>query len=504
MDRTSIQSAWRVEEVRGFSTLGARLSALSGAFVSDRAAVFAARSRLRDEAEFGPAHVIFPQGMERNVRDMQSVLRSHDVCHRILFAHKPTKSPAFVREAHALGLGIDVASAEELRSALDAGFRRTEIECTGAKAERFLELAIAHGCLLSVDSIPELERIIALRKRMDASETTELLLRVTDLDIPGRKFVGRPSRFGIRQCDLPHAYAVLANHPELHLQGFHVHSDKRTGADRAAQLEALIEILRGAYHLGFTPTVLNIGGGFRRAQFDAPGTWESFIGGLEERLVGGESLPTWGAFTYGLRLNDAGKIVARGKAMAVGEWTDFADVLEEMLTSRSMTGERVIDFLRDNEITLMLEPGYALLENCGMSLFDVIETKVGGGGHEFIVLDGNFMNVAAQYRDVVVDPIHIPRYPNDGGEPCEAFLVGTVCREEDLFMRRKVSFRSRPLPSDCVCFPNTAAYRMDFEDSSPHQHPRGKRIVAVSTESGWHFQAEQQYRPSHHLGEHIQ
>jgi diaminopimelate decarboxylase len=65
-----------------------------------------------------------------------------------------------------------------------------------------------------------------------------------------------------------------------------------------------------------------------------------------------------------------------------------------------------------------------------------------------------------------------------------------LCREEDILHKRKLTFSTVPAPGDIICFLNTAAYASDFEDASPHQHPRGKRFVAVKKEGSWNIMHE--------------
>lgn len=441
----------------------------------------------------GPAHILLPDEMEQNVLDFYSAFSEFDLDFKVLFAHKPTKSRAFVHKAKTLGLGIDVASFDELNSALSSGFIGDEIECTGPKAERFIEAALVNSCLISVDSIPELIRLKIVKQRLALRHRTKVLLRMTDLVLPGRTLIGRASRFGIRQEDLREAYEILRG-SDLELAGFHVHSDKRASSDRASQLEALISLYIDAHNQGFLPRIINIGGGFRREQFTDSGAWEKFIGELEESIVTGTLSEMWGAYAYGLQLNSSGKIMGRAKALSVGSWTDFSSVIREMLSTKMLRGGSIASFIRDNEICLMSEPGYALLNQCGFSLFDVLETKRGGGGHEYVLLDGHSSNVAVQYREIVTNPILLPSISRTLEGSCSAFLVGTVCREEDLFLRRKVPFTQRPESGDIICFCNTAAYRADFEDSAPHQHPRGTALIVRKLDGQWRLLEEGRYQ----------
>ena len=101
----------------------------------------------------GPLHILFPAAMEISAQNLRGEFSEANIENRILFAHKPTKSKAFLAQALKLKLDVDVASYEELCNALSVGFKGEQIECTGIKDTKFLQLALFQRCLIVADSV---------------------------------------------------------------------------------------------------------------------------------------------------------------------------------------------------------------------------------------------------------------------------------------------------------------------------------------------------------------
>lgn len=113
--------------------LPAKIHPLVRAFLDSRDAVEDTVVR------FGsPVHLVFPQVYAENLTRFRAVLDLQVSHYRICYAHKVNQSRAFVRTAERAGVAIDVASPQELGSAIAAGFDATRIEVTGPKGEAFL------------------------------------------------------------------------------------------------------------------------------------------------------------------------------------------------------------------------------------------------------------------------------------------------------------------------------------------------------------------------------
>jgi diaminopimelate decarboxylase len=95
----------------------------------------------------GVIHIGFPQEIKQNIDRIKAVFEKLGVELKLYLAHKATKNQAFVKQALKCGIGIDVASINELVSALSSGFTGDKIEATGSKNNDFLQLALLHSCL---------------------------------------------------------------------------------------------------------------------------------------------------------------------------------------------------------------------------------------------------------------------------------------------------------------------------------------------------------------------
>lgn len=300
----------------------------------------------------GPMHLLLPQNMDKNVQDLRSVFEDMGLDYQIYFAHKPTKSTAFVKQALKLNLGLDVASHQELCHGLASGFRGEQIECTGIKNDSFLQLALLHKCLLVVDSITELQRISQIKKTLGIYHNVPVLLRLSEISIPGRNMNNRPSRFGVAKEDMAQAFEFFENNQDITLSGFHHHSDEREGDIRAGQVEGLLHLTMAAYRKGLSPNMVNIGGGLRREQLAYPSQWLDYVSLLEEKLVSNSNDLGWRNFAYGMRLNDYGKVVGRGQALGLFPNGDFINILKDIFSSGDVDGKSNGKFIQGKWLCL--------------------------------------------------------------------------------------------------------------------------------------------------------
>lgn len=161
--------------------------------------------------------------------------------------------------------GFDVASAGEAAMALAAGMEPARISFAGpGKRDAELELALAHGILLHVESAGELARIARLAQ--GAGVPARVALRVNPpfaLKGAGMKMGGVASPFGVDAAQAPPLLARMAR-PPFRFEGFHVFAgsqnlDARAIIDSAAQTVALVAAL--AQEAGVVPAQVNLGGG---------------------------------------------------------------------------------------------------------------------------------------------------------------------------------------------------------------------------------------------------
>lgn len=185
---------------------------------------------------------------------------------RLHYAMKANPMPALV--GHMVGLvdGIDVASAGELRVALDAGATPADVSFAGpGKTDAELAQAQAAGVLVNIESTRE----IAILARASAATGTpaRVALRVNlpfELKASGMKMTGGARQFGIDAEEVPAALRAIGE-AGLAFEGFHLFAGSQN-----LRPAAIVEAQSRSYDLamewaGLLPAPLrslNLGGGF--------------------------------------------------------------------------------------------------------------------------------------------------------------------------------------------------------------------------------------------------
>lgn len=432
----------------------------------------------------GPTHIIFPELFSENVQRFRQSLEKFDLSHQIFYALKANPTIAFAREAYAQGIGIDVASYNELRMAFSAGFCGCNTICNGPKNNEYLLLALQQECTISIDSIDELERIFSISKHLDHIEVIKIIIRIADPVHADRIVQWKTSRFGVPRSHLQKVYTLLQSDKRVRLKGFHFHVDGYPADIKAGFVLCLIDCLVQAREYGFNPSVINIGGGFRRTILQNPADWNNFIQEVEEQLVSGKKPEIWGNYHYCLEKTESGNIKGREKAQEKGARHDVYQYISELFESSEQKTQRPLSkIINDLGIKIFTEPGTALLDNTGITLLRIIGVKQAANGENLILVDANIYNLSlARIQHYIADPILVSE--NTDTPFCSGFIVGNLCQENDVLIRRKIYFNHTPQAGDVLCFLNTAAYYSSFEDASPHLHPRGESFVYVSNQEG--------------------
>ena len=183
------------------------------------------------------------------------------------YAVKANPMPALLHHLSALVDGLDVASAGELRHALDTPMPAARISFAGpGKTTAELTQAVAAGVLVELESENELARLREVAARLGTR--ARVALRINPdfaMHGSGMRLGGGPQQFGIDAERVPDLLAVLAAAPETDFQGFHVFAGSQN-----LRAESICEAQRAtvAMILGLADAApgpiryLNLGGGF--------------------------------------------------------------------------------------------------------------------------------------------------------------------------------------------------------------------------------------------------
>jgi diaminopimelate decarboxylase len=210
-----------------------------------------------------PFYAYDRQLLRQRVAQLRAALPSAIKLH---YAMKANPMPAVVGFMAGLVDGIDVASAGELKVALDAGADPAEISFAGpGKRDPELVQAVASGVLVNVESMRELPVLAA------ASQALGLPARVAvrvnpdfELKGSGMKMGGGPKQFGIDTEVMPEALAFIGREG-LAFEGFHLYAGSQNLRPESiceAQQKSFELALRLAQHAPTPVKFLNLGGGF--------------------------------------------------------------------------------------------------------------------------------------------------------------------------------------------------------------------------------------------------
>jgi diaminopimelate decarboxylase len=238
----------------------------------------------------------------------------------IHYAIKANPMPEVVAHLARLVDGLDIASAGELRIALEAGARPGSVSFAGpGKTDADLEAALAAGVAVNLESEGEMERLAAIASRLGVRARVNVRVNPDfELKSSGMKMGGGPKPFGVDAERVP---AMLRRIGALGLdfQGFHIFSgaqNLRADALAEAQRNSVELALRLAEHAPGAVRILNIGGGFGIPYFPGDQRLDlSLLGrnlagildGLESRLPQAQVVLELGRFLVG----EAGIYVCR-------------------------------------------------------------------------------------------------------------------------------------------------------------------------------------------------
>jgi diaminopimelate decarboxylase len=182
------------------------------------------------------------------------------------YAMKANPMPAVVALLAGLVNGIDVASAGELKVALDAGADPADISFAGpGKSPAELRQAVACGILVNVESRRELAALASLQQELGLP--ARVALRVNpdfELKGSGMKMGGGPKPFGVDVDQLPDLFDLIRTE-ELAFEGFHLFAGSQNllaASICEAQRKSFELALRLAEQAPAPVKFLNLGGGF--------------------------------------------------------------------------------------------------------------------------------------------------------------------------------------------------------------------------------------------------
>ncbi len=220
-------------------------------------------TRLAERVGQTPFYAYDRQAISARIDSLKAVLPARLELH---YAIKANPMPALVAHIASRVDGLDVASAGEMRVALDAGMPAAAISFAGpGKRPQELRQAVAAGVCLNAESITELQRLHEASQALGVP--ARVALRVNpdfELKSSGMRMGGGAKPFGIDAEAIPAALRRLAE-LELQFEGFHLYA-----GSQSLRAEALIDAQSASFELALRLAadapgplrILNLGGGF--------------------------------------------------------------------------------------------------------------------------------------------------------------------------------------------------------------------------------------------------
>ncbi|HKG65625.1 MAG TPA: diaminopimelate decarboxylase [Solirubrobacteraceae bacterium] len=244
--------------------------------------------------EFGtPALVVAEPVLRDRAREYAGELAARWPRSRVVFASKAFPCTAVQRVMVEEGLGLDVAGAGEIVTALKAGADPSRIVLHGnAKSDEEIAMAVEHGLgLVVVDNADDVDRLEAT---VPAGRAQDVLVRV----IPGvtaethvHVLTGHEgSKFGLAPAAATALIRRIERSPRLRMQGLHVHV-----GSQILDVEPFARSIAPVAALGEFP-VYDLGGGLgaRYTYADEPPSVGAYLdaltGAAREHLPAGAEL----------------------------------------------------------------------------------------------------------------------------------------------------------------------------------------------------------------------
>lgn len=427
-----------------------------------------------------PLNIMIPENFSNNIQAFRKVFDQHGIDAKIFYAHKANKSESLVAQGRKEGIGIDVASENELKNALSKGFTGEDIIATGPKNKDFIRLAVRHGCKLHIDSLSELEKV---NNYSEEYGETEILIRLNNFTPRDRDAIQKHSRFGIPTGKKKEIIDSLEESENVEFKGLAFHLDTANMRKRAIALQNIFDMMQELHEEGYTTKVLDIGGGMKVNYLESSEEWSEYLEAVQESVAGKREGITWNNHNFGLRSENQ-SVKGSINLYSYYNETTKEEYIDKLLKNEVPGYDRTFrDLLRDYMITLYIEPGRALLDLTGLTVGKVNFVKEDPCGEKLVGLDMNYTNINPGNSEMMVDPKMVYKGERENLED-GVFFVGNLCLESDFIYKHKTFLDRKPEEGDLVVFVNTAPYHMDFQESRTIQHDVAEK-VAVYGDGKW-------------------
>ncbi|WP_205632007.1 pyridoxal-dependent decarboxylase, exosortase A system-associated [Ectothiorhodospira sp. BSL-9] len=347
---------------------------------------------------------------------------------KLHYAMKANPMPALVSHMASLVDGIDVASAGELKVALDAGADPAEISFAGpGKQDNELRQAVAAGILINIESFREVDILAQAARELNLP--ARVAVRVNpdfELKSSGMKMGGGPKQFGVDAEQVPELLARIGD-ARLAFEGFHLFAGSQN-----LKADSIIEAQRQCFDLAL------------RLAEDAPGPVK-FL-----NLGGGFGIP----YFPGEQPLDIAPVGDNLKA-----------IVEEAAVKLPAT-------------EIVIELGRYLVGEAGVYVCRILDRKI-SRGHPFLVTDGGLhqhLSASGNFGQIIRKnyPVAIGTRMDDTVRET-ASVVGPLCTPLDLLADRMELPPAQP--GDLVVIYQSGAYGLTASPEKFLGHPAAVEVL---------------------------
>lgn len=287
------------------------------------------------------------------------------------------------------------------------------------------------------------------------------------------------SRYGMSAVNLTKSIKLISSEGSITIEGFSAHLSGYNVSERRNVGVSLIEFCKLARNSGHHPSCIDLGGGWP-VSYVSMDDWQHFTSINHPDLY--HTSKNFSQF-YPYACEKPG-----------------AEALDECLNSPSVAGGTLSTLLLDNNLSLVIEPGRALLDQCGLTLFQINNIKTMPENYSIINVRGQNFSLSEQWfgSEFLPDPVLLKHHPkvakNNLKQNHVACVAGSSCLEADMLTWRKINFPDEPVAGDILAYINTAGYQMDSNETSFHRTPLPAKIAIWQQNKAYQWCLDSQFK----------
>ena len=394
-----------------------------------------------------PINLIFLDNFINNINLFKDIFVQLNMHENIFFSCKSNKSYALLKAAANQKCGIEVSSYYELIDALK--YTNKIIASGPAKEYKYLFCAIQNKATIVIDDIEELKEI----KKF--GQSVKIMLRISDL-------LGIISRFGVNISQIDECLEIIKK-SKINLVGFSFHINNYNLDDRVVAIKQLLNIIN---EKNLNIKYIDIGGGIP-VNYCSKEEFHNFLKENNKKMYFKEK-----------------------------EINDFYPYYNNLATDKAL--QYVLNKVKKElgKVEIIIEPGRSLLNNCGISIYEIQYLKHLSNGDNLIVTNGNINCLSEQWfnTDYLIEPLLYKKVKNNNiKNNIIASVAGNLCLEQDMITWRKIKFEETPEKGDLLIYYNTAGYQMDSNESNFHKIPLIEKYVVKKINNKYDIQEDKSY-----------